>query len=216
MSHNTYMDSILVSIFQLTVLLFSIIIHEVSHGFMALKLGDDTAKNAGRLTLNPLKHLDPVGSVIVPLLLYISRSSILIGWAKPVPYNPNLLHKDYKHGPLKVALAGPASNLIVAAIFGLIIRLTFSFLDPFAIMLLSYIVFLNSLLAIFNLLPIPPLDGSAIITAILPRRYSLVVQNLGFNGIIIVFLFLALFSGFIFGAASSISGLLIGKEILGV
>ncbi|MEK7076964.1 MAG: site-2 protease family protein, partial [Patescibacteria group bacterium] len=98
-------------IFQLLVLVFSVMIHEISHGYMAERLGDPTARLAGRLTLNPLKHLDPFGSVLLPFLLYYFGSPVLLGWAKPVPYNPYNLHKDYQHGPLKVALAGPLSNI---------------------------------------------------------------------------------------------------------
>lgn len=208
------MNSILIQIFQLIVLIFSVIIHEFSHGYAAYRLGDDTAKNAGRLTLNPLNHLDPIGSVLFPLFLYISHSPILFGWAKPVPYNPSFLHKDYKYGPLKVALAGPFSNFAVAVIFAIIIRMTYPFLSPIAIYLLSTAVLLNCSLAIFNLLPIPPLDGSSILAIILPRRYSLMFQNLGFYGIIIVLLFITVFSDFIFGTASLISSVLIGNGAL--
>ena len=112
---------VLITIFFLIILLFSVIIHELAHGSVAYSLGDPTAKYAGRLTLNPLKHLDPFGSVILPLLLFLSGSQFLIGWAKPVPINPYNF-KDQKWGPLKVAVSGPASNIIVALIFGLLIR----------------------------------------------------------------------------------------------
>src|SRR3989344_6832765 len=137
------MNNILIIIFQLAVLLFSVMIHEICHGLMALKLGDETAKNAGRLTLNPLKHLDPIGSFLVPLLLAVSGSGMIVGWARPVPYNPMMLHKDYKYGPLKVALAGPASNIIIAAVFSIIIRLGGGLLGDTVIPLLGFVVLLN-------------------------------------------------------------------------
>ncbi|OIO49771.1 MAG: hypothetical protein AUJ39_00430 [Parcubacteria group bacterium CG1_02_42_13] len=203
-------NSILLTIFQLTVLLFSIMIHEVSHGLMALRLGDETAKKFGRLTLNPLKHLDPIGSIFLPLFLFITKSPIILGWAKPVPYNPNALYKDYKYGPLKVALAGPFSNLAVAFIFGLIIRFGSTFFNPIALAFISFIVLLNCLLAVFNLIPIPPLDGSKILTAILPYRYSSVIQNIGLGGIFIVVLFLYFFSNLIWFPAITLFRLFVG------
>src|SRR3989344_7002554 len=150
-------------IFQLAVLLGSVIIHEVAHGAMALRLGDDTAKLAGRLTLNPIKHLDVVGSFLFPLFLYFAKFPFILGWAKPVPYNPTRLYRDLRYGPLKVALAGPASNILVALIVGTILRLGSGFFSQEVVNLIGFIVFLNILLAIFNLIPIPPLDGSKII-----------------------------------------------------
>ncbi|OGY57939.1 MAG: hypothetical protein A3D47_00670 [Candidatus Colwellbacteria bacterium RIFCSPHIGHO2_02_FULL_43_15] len=183
-------NNIILIIFQIAVLLGSVIIHEVSHGLMALSLGDETAKDAGRLTLNPISHIDLFGSIILPLLLFVTHSPVILGWAKPVPYNPHALYKDYIYGPLKVALAGPLSNLALAFIFGLIIRLGSSFLSPVTLGFLSMIVFINCLLAIFNLIPIPPLDGSKILTIILPPRYSLALQNIGLGGIIILMIFI--------------------------
>lgn len=161
-------------IFLLAILLFSVVIHEVSHGLMADYLGDPTARYAGRLTLNPIKHLDPFGSVIVPLFLLLLRSPILFGWAKPVPINPYNL-RDQKYGSAKVALAGPAANLALALVFGLTLRfLPVLAANPGLSLMFSYIVFINVLLAVFNLLPIPPLDGSHILFTFLP--YSL--QNI--------------------------------------
>src|SRR3989338_7007931 len=116
------MESLLLPIFYVVVLIYSVVIHEVSHGLMADSLGDPTAKNLGRLTLNPLKHIDMFGSVLLPLLLFIVRSPFIIGYAKPVPYDPTQL-VDRKYGPAKVALAGPASNVVLALIFGLSLRL---------------------------------------------------------------------------------------------
>ncbi|MFH1694468.1 MAG: site-2 protease family protein [Patescibacteria group bacterium] len=209
------MDNILTIIFQpkvfgIIVLILSVVVHEVAHGVVALKLGDETAKNAGRLTLNPIPHLDPIGSIILPLFLIAANSSFLIGWAKPVPYNPLNLHKDYKYGPLKVALAGPATNLGLALIMGLVIRFFGTLLGPIAVMLLYQIVFINVLLAVFNLMPIPPLDGSKILTLFLPPKYSYLLQGIGVGGIFFVFLFLVLFSGVIFGLSSLVTSIIVG------
>lgn len=207
---NKVMD---IFIFQLAVLLFSVVIHEVSHGFVAEWLGDPTARMAGRLTLNPIKHLDLFGSFIVPFLLFITQSPIVLGWAKPVPYNPNLLIKDYKYGPLKVALAGPASNLILAVVIGLTVRFAFPILPAVTVSLLGFMVFINILLAVFNLVPIPPLDGSKILTILLPPRYSFALQRIGLSGIFLVLLFLFFFSGVIFGLTSLLFGLIVGPSV---
>jgi Zn-dependent protease len=156
------------SIFYIIVLLMSVVVHEVAHGYAALYFGDKTAEYAGRLTLNPLKHLDPFGSVILPLLLVISNAPFLIGWAKPVPYNPANL-RDQKRGTLWVASAGILVNLAIAIFFGIIIRLSVAtgILSASFVSLASVIVLLNIVLAIFNLIPIPPLDGSKILFTLL-------------------------------------------------
>lgn len=203
-------NTIVLTIFQLAVLLFSVIIHEVSHGLVALRLGDETAKRFGRLTLNPLKHLDPVGSVFLPLLLFITRSPVILGWAKPVPYNPNALYKDYKYGPLKVALAGPFSNLAIAFIFGLTVRFSTAVFDPVTLAFFSFIVFLNCLLAVFNLVPIPPLDGSKILTAVLPYKYSLALQRIGLQGVFLILLLLFFFPDVIWYPATALFRLFVG------
>ena len=155
-------------IFELVVLIFSIIIHEVSHGYVADMLGDPTARLAGRLTLNPIKHIDPVGSIIVPIIT--SFGGITFGWAKPVPFNPYNL-KNRRTGELLIALAGPASNLVIAIVFAIIIRVGLggaSFLSPLFIQLCAYIVLINISLAVFNLVPLPPLDGSKILFSLFP------------------------------------------------
>lgn len=157
-------------IFQLAVLIFSVIIHEVSHGYVAEYLGDPTARNAGRLTLNPIPHISLFGSIILPVSLYLAHFP-LIAWAKPVPYNPNNL-KDPRKGGAFIAMAGPASNLVVAVVFGIMLRImsvTGAF-SPLLGVLFGFIVQLNILLAVFNLVPIPPLDGSKVINLFLPRR----------------------------------------------
>ncbi len=164
------MDSFVTLIFQLAILLMSVVVHEFAHGWMAFRLGDPTAKYYGRLTLNPIKHLDFWGSFMVPLMLFIfSQGTMMFGWAKPVPYNPYNL-KDQRYGSAKVAFAGPAANLLVALVFGLGLRFM-----PMELMIstglgqvFGLIVFLNILLAIFNLMPIPPLDGSKVLFTFLP------------------------------------------------
>ena len=195
-------------LFLIVILLFSIVIHEIAHGAMANHLGDPTAKYAGRLTLNPIKHLDPIGSVLIPLLLVIIRSPILFGWAKPVPINPYNF-RDQKYGSVKVAIAGPGANFLLAMIIGFFSRFlpleegirvsiinaflrrdpeALSYLlqgDPFAqiFLIFSFIIFINILLAIFNLLPIPPLDGSHILFAFLPysmENLKIVLSQYGF------------------------------------
>ncbi|MFH1714071.1 MAG: site-2 protease family protein [Candidatus Nealsonbacteria bacterium] len=159
-------------LFLIVILIFSVVIHEVAHGATANYLGDPTAKYAGRLTLNPIKHLDPIGSVILPLVLIImaqvTGGGIIFGWAKPVPINP-FNFRDRKYGSAKVSLAGPGANLAVALFFGLALRLIpFVSGIPGLVSIFSYIVYINILLAVFNLLPIPPLDGSHILFTFLP------------------------------------------------
>lgn len=180
-------------VFQIIVLIFSAIIHEYMHGFMALQLGDKTAKDAGRLTLNPLAHLEWFGSFFLPLMMIVSGVGFVFGWAKPVPYNPNNLH-DRKYGDAKVALAGPLGNLIIAIFFGLCLRflpfynLTFSGL-------LSVIVYINLALMVFNLVPIPPLDGSKILAAFLAPEMRERYLNAERMGIIFIILFVMLGGG---------------------
>lgn len=181
-------------IFYIVVLIFSVVIHEVSHGFIARRLGDPTAEAAGRLTLNPIKHLDPFGSVIFPLLSFVLSSPVMLAWAKPVPYNPNNLYKDYKYGPLKVALAGPASNLLLFLIFALLARFTFGMVSPMLTGVLMFVALINVSLAVFNLVPVPPLDGSKILPLLLPPQYARVVENVGLMGIAFVFLFVYFFA----------------------
>lgn len=180
-------------IFQLAVLLFSIMIHEVAHGAVALYLGDDTAKRLGRLTLNPLKHIDPFGSVILPLILaiplFFGGSSIIVGWAKPVPYNPYNL-KNPKKGAALIGAAGPISNLIIAVTFALLLHIPLAINNEPLTLAFSLIVLLNILLAIFNLVPIPPLDGSKVLFALLPASYERVQRILEVNGLLLLLAFI--------------------------
>lgn len=180
---------IIVIVFSLIVLIFSVIIHEVAHGAVAEQLGDPTAKYAGRLTLNPLRHLDPFGSVFLPLTLFLISSPFLIGWAKPVPVNPYNF-RDQKWGGLKVAVAGPGVNFAVGIFFSLLIR----FIDLPLILaeFFSIIVICNFLLALFNLIPIPPLDGSHILFALLPdslENVKILLQQYGFYILLLLIFF---------------------------
>lgn len=155
-------------IFSIVILIMSVVVHEVSHGAAANYLGDPTARLAGRLSFNPLRHLDFFGSVLVPLLLILSNAGIVFGWAKPVPVNPHQLRGKY--GDALVSFAGPASNLALAFVFGLVLRLFGSVLPSSFIVITASVVFINILLALFNLVPIPPLDGSKILFSFLPTN----------------------------------------------
>ncbi len=185
----------------IVVLILSIVIHEMAHGHAANWLGDPTARLQGRLSPNPLVHIDPLGSVIIPALLFFSGAGILFGWAKPVPYNPYNL-RNQKWGEAIVAAAGPAVNILIALIFAGIIRaaevlsLSDSFLE-----LAWYVVFMNVLLALFNMIPFPPLDGSKILMALLPfgpqMQYRKFVYAAEQYGMIAMFAFLFLFITFL-------------------
>lgn len=178
-------------IFSIAVLFLSIIVHEVSHGFAALFLGDPTAKYAKRLTLNPISHIDPLGSIIVPILTSLIPGSFVFGWAKPVPFNPyNLRWK--KWGEAFVAFAGPLSNILIALVASVAFRLSsLGYFDLGASAgLLLIIVIVNISLAIFNLMPIPPLDGSKIFFALLPLRFYKVREVLEQHAFLYVLIFI--------------------------
>ncbi|MEI6296971.1 MAG: site-2 protease family protein [bacterium] len=183
-------------IFSVAILIVSVIAHEVSHGYMADILGDPTARLAGRLTLNPLKHIDPFGSVIVPFLT--SLTGFTFGWAKPVPFNSYNLRGGDK-AIAAVAFAGPVMNLFIAFIFGLIVKLKIlNGLVPLEVIsLLVYIVIINVVLACFNLVPIPPFDGSKILFATLSYKHRMVEAFLERNQFIFFFIFIFFIWGII-------------------
>lgn len=160
------------NIFAFFVFLYSVVLHEVSHGLMAESLGDNTARQMGRITLNPFKHLDLFGSVVLPLILYFSRAGFIFGYAKPVPYNPANLN-DRRYGPAKVGFAGPMANLLLAVLAGLTLRfLPDALASQFILQLLQLVVQINLVLALFNLFPIPPLDGHWLLMAVLPAGWT--------------------------------------------
>ncbi len=177
-----------------TILFLSITLHEYSHGWAAFKLGDSTAKNAGRLSLNPLAHIDPFGTILLPIiLLVLSRGMFTFGYAKPVPINPNLF-KNPKKDIKWIGLSGPAANILIALILIFLAKANAPFQE---ILILG--AFLNLILAIFNLIPIPPLDGSRIVVSFLPQRQAyqyLKIEPYGFL-IILFLIFINFFQWFI-------------------
>ena len=183
-------------IFSIAILIFSVVVHEVSHGFAARSMGDMTAERAGRLTLNPLVHLDLFGSIILPFVSFF-LGGFVIGWAKPVPYNPYNL-SDQRWGEAKVAAAGPLSNIAIALFFGLIVRFAGGYLSslsaPSIVNIFELITVTNLVLATFNLIPIPPLDGSKILYSIFPNKFYALRQNLEKYGFVLL-IFFALFLG---------------------
>lgn len=212
------MSEIVLIGFYLIVLLYSIIIHEVSHGLAALWLGDPTAKYAGRLSLNPKSHIDLWGSVLIPLMMLVASSfQYAFGWAKPVPYNPYNL-SNQKWGPALVGLAGPASNICIALIFALSARfINLPYLTKIDIVnnfnqwgdiatsisgnlsaiffeIFVMIVFWNTLMAFFNLIPIPPLDGSKLLFSVLPIKTETKIAMEQF-GFVFLIIFIFLFQG---------------------
>jgi Zn-dependent protease len=208
--------NIAITIFEFVVLLFSAVLHEVAHGFMAERLGDDTARRAGRLTLNPLVHIDPFGSILLPAVLYIaSGGSFFFAAAKPVPYDPRNL-KYPRSGSAKIALAGPCTNLILAIVFGIAVRIGILFSAPdIFVSLLAIIVYLNIALAIFNLIPIPPLDGSRVLFAALPpsRATFRVAYFLERYGIILVLVFAFFGFGLLLSPIQYLFGIFTGQPL---
>ena len=178
-------SDLLANVLGIGILMASVILHEVAHGYTALRLGDPTAHYAGRLTLNPLKHIDPFGTVILPLLLIFLKSSFLIGWAKPVPVNPALL-RDPKRGMMLVSAVGPLTNISLALVAAVILRTIPLSRTPFLFDLLKYTCEVNILLSLFNLLPVPPLDGSKLVAYFLPPRMRAKYESITPYGLLVV------------------------------
>lgn len=196
-------------IFGLVILIVSVVLHEAAHGYMANWLGDPTARLQGRLTLNPINHLDPLGSVILPAILILTHSPLLIGYAKPVPYNPYNLKGKYDEG--LIAFAGPATNILIALIFGLLLRFGGGALSVELAGAFATIVYINIILALFNLMPIPPLDGSKVLSSLLmmvsgslARGYDafrLNFERLGIlSGTLLILILFFLLAPFFFGS----------------
>ncbi len=205
------------AIFYIAILIMSIVIHEVSHGFMAEYFGDDTARNAGRLTLNPIKHLDLFGSILLPAVLILSHAGFLFGWAKPVPYNPNNL-SNKKWGTIAVASAGVLANFFIAFVFGIIIRLTSHFASSFNLpagfyFITSAIVIVNLALGIFNLVPIPPLDGSKILFSFLPERAFSFILAYEQYSLILLLVFIVFFSDYLYPVLAFLFHLITGLAL---
>lgn len=192
-------------IFFFAVLFLSVIVHEVAHGYSALMLGDPTAKLAKRLTLNPLRHIDLFGTIIVPLICVLSPSNFLFGWAKPVPYNPYNL-KNQRWGEAIVAVSGVATNFFLAIVFALFARYGFAHgLDTYA-GLSSIIVLVNLSLGLLNLIPIPPLDGYTFLRGLLPAKSAMAFREfedrVRQGGFLTLIIFLLVFSYFLAGPFS--------------
>lgn len=193
------------TLYILPILLFSIVVHEVAHGWMALQLGDSTARDFGRLTLNPIPHIDPIGSIAIPLLSYISVGTVFIAWAKPVPVNPANF-RNFRRDDILVSAIGPFSNLLIAFVcMGSYIFITFllgtmkpvesNLQREFVLFLVRMFytgITINIFLAVFNLIPVPPLDGSHILSALLPAEIGERYRQIGFFGVLIVILLMRL------------------------
>lgn len=185
-------EAVIQAIFALVALLFCVIPHEVAHGLVAFLLGDPTAKREGRLSLNPLRHLDPIGSVALPLALLLLRRFtgvplVVFGWAKPVPINPYFFRDPWR-GMVLVGLAGPAANFLIAGLTTTLGRLLllFGLRQRYLFMFLAILVLISLVIALFNLLPVPPLDGSRVLGYFLPVRWRLQLLRLEQFGILIV------------------------------
>ncbi len=178
----------MITFITVAILILSIVVHEVSHGYAADWLGDPTPRLQGRLTLNPIRHMDLVGSVLLPIILVLSNAGFIFGWAKPVEYNPYNI-KNKRRGELLIALAGPLSNIAIALVFSLIIRAfnTWGSLSSSTMEIFSYIVLINLTLAVFNLIPVPPLDGSKIFLSMLPQQYGAARMFIEKYAIILIF-----------------------------
>lgn len=184
----------MLGIIKIAVLVFAVIVHEVAHGYVAYRLGDPTARNAGRLTMNPLPHIDPFWSLLLPAVMIFSGSPFVLGGAKPVPIDPRYF-RDHRRDVMIVSFAGPASNIVMAfislAVFIAAVKFNVPFLtSPGVMRILEYSIMINTVLAVFNLIPIPPLDGSKILMGFLPGQAAFRLAALEPYGIFIVLLLL--------------------------
>jgi Zn-dependent protease len=210
---------------MLPVLIFSIVLHEVAHGWVARQQGDNTAAMLGRLTLNPIPHIDPVGSLLVPAMLSLLPGGLIFGWAKPVPINPRNF-RNYKRGDILVSLAGVFVNFLLAIAFTImmagsewLLRLAPEMAGSWLVLrgMAEYGIIINFVLMLFNLIPIPPLDGSHVFAYLLPTRLAYRYRQIGMGGTIIVFIllwvtgftFLSVPLGWLLSAAMQLKGMLV-------
>lgn len=179
-------------------LLFSLCVHEAAHALTANWCGDPTARLMGRVTLDPRKHIDPLGTVVLPLLMMVSGIPYLFGWAKPVPFNPRNL-RNYNRDPVLIAIAGPISNIIIALTCAVVLRIMFLLLANgivlpamnILLMIVIYMMIVNVVLALFNIIPLPPLDGHHVLYYFLPPKGKELMENIGPFGIIIAIVFVS-------------------------
>lgn len=199
-------------VFSLVVTIFSVVLHEVAHGYAARALGDDTAERAGRLTLNPFPHLDPIGSVLVPVLCYLSGIPGF-AWAKPVPYNPANLWKDRQWGPLKVSLAGPLTNIGLLLVFGLAARIALQTGNAQLVAGFVFVAIVNAFLAVLNLIPVPPFDGFRLI-GLFSRGLAERLEGLGSGTLVLAFAIAYLGAGIISAVSYAIVSLVASPAAL--
>ena len=207
-------EDIILFVIKLACLGFSIILHEIAHGYAAYRMGDPTAAHSNRLTLNPMAHIDLFGSIILPIILIVTHSPVLLGWAKPVPINPYNF-RDLKKGIMITGGAGPLANFALALIGGILFHLVSPFSEVTGIFL-AYFCATNVALGVFNLIPIPPLDGSRVLYGLLPRgiddRY-LSIERFGMY-ILFALLWLGALDRIIYPVSMFILHLLLGGRIV--
>lgn len=199
------------TIISITVFIIAIVVHELAHGYVAFRLGDNTAKDAGRLTLNPIAHADMVGTVLLPILLVATKSPVVFGWAKPVPVNPANF-KNPRRDMLFTSIAGPVSNFLLALVFAILLRTNLFPPESIVWVFLLYGVLISLVLGVFNLIPIPPLDGSNVLASILPRDLAVKYMSIQPYSFILLIglLYMGLFKNLIFPVVTFLMKILLG------
>lgn len=206
-------SDILLQILFFALFIYSVVLHEIAHGYVAYRLGDWTAKLDGRLTLNPIPHIDAIGTILLPLVLRVLGSPVVFGWAKPVPVNYHNL-RGGERSYMMVAIAGIVVNLTIALIGSVIVRiLVVTSPGSLFLYLMYYLVSTNILLAVFNLIPIPPLDGSRLLRGVLPAEYKHVLDQIEPYGFVVLFLALWSLQGLMWQVVTVITGILTGVSV---